>query len=126
MPPPSLIDTDVLVDYLRGRQKAVRFLEGLPGAMLLSVISIAELHAGVRGSEEEKTLSRFLQAFEAVPVTSAIARLGGAIRREYGPSHGTGLADALIAATAQEIEAILYTQNVRHFPMLRDTRRPYR
>jgi predicted nucleic acid-binding protein len=36
-----------------------------------------------------------------------------------------GLADALIAATAKEIDAQLITFNTKHFPMLTDVIRPY-
>lgn len=54
---PILIDTDVLIDYLRNREEAVLFLESSNELMLLSVITIAELYAGTReGSEREKRL----------------------------------------------------------------------
>ncbi|EKD91792.1 MAG: hypothetical protein ACD_29C00373G0001, partial [uncultured bacterium] len=38
--------------------------------------------------------------------------------------HGTGLADAIIAATALHNELELVTLNTRHFPMLK-TVKPY-
>ena len=50
--------------------------------------------------------------------------MGGLYRRDYGQSHGTGLADALIAATAEENGATLVTFNQRHFPMV-EIRVPY-
>lgn len=120
-----LIDTDVLVEYLRGRGEAVKYLEGLKADLHLSVISIAELFAGVRGEEEEKSLNQLLETFVVLPVTQEAARLGGLYRRDYGPSHGTGLADALIAATAEEAGADLVTFNQRHFPMLSKIVVPY-
>ena len=46
-------------------------------------------------------------------------------RREYGKSHGVGLADALIAATAEVVGAQLVTLNKKHFPMLDDVYVPY-
>ncbi len=45
-------------------------------------------------------------------------RKGGLYRRDYGPSHGVGLADALIAATAELHQAKFVTLNARHFPMV--------
>lgn len=45
--------------------------------------------------------------------------------RQYGPSHGTGLADALIASTVAAVGATLATLNRRHFPMLNDVLVPY-
>ncbi len=120
-----LIDTDVLIEYLRGRDEAVEYLEGLTSDLYLSVISVAELFAGVKGDEEEKSLEQLLQAFVILPVTEKTARLGGLYRREYRPSHGTGLADALIAATSEESGADLVTFNRRHFPMISKVTVPY-
>ena len=120
-----LLDTDVLIGYLKGRDEAVDYLEGLTADLYLSVISVAELFAGIRGDEEENSLSQLLQTFVVLPVTEKAARLGGLYRRDYGPSHGTGLADALIAATSQEAGADLVTFNRRHFPMLSTVTVPY-
>ncbi|MBM4294349.1 MAG: type II toxin-antitoxin system VapC family toxin [Deltaproteobacteria bacterium] len=55
---------------------------------------------------------------EIIPVDAEIAQKGGLYRRDYGPSHGVGLADALIAATAELHQARLVTLNPRHFPMV--------
>ena len=120
-----LIDTDVLVEYLRGRSEAVEYLEGLSSDLYISVISVAELFAGVRDDEEEKYLKQLLLAFVVLPVTEKTARPGGLYRREYGRSHGTGLADALIAATSEEHGADLATFNRRHFPMASRITVPY-
>jgi predicted nucleic acid-binding protein len=120
-----LIDTDVLIEYLRGRSEAAEYLEGLTSDLCISVISVAELFAVVRGDEEEKSLKQLLLAFVALPVTEKTARLGGLYRRDYGGSHGTGLADALIAATSEENGADLVTLNRRHFPMVSRITVPY-
>ena len=120
-----LIDTDVLVEYLRGRGEAAEYLEGLASDLHLSAISVAELFAGVRGDEEEKSLNQLLQKFVVLPVTQEAARLGGLYRRDHGPGYGTGLADALIAATAEVAGADLVTFDQRHFPMLSKIVVPY-
>jgi predicted nucleic acid-binding protein len=54
-----------------------------------------------------------------------IAKRGGLIRNQYKQSHGTGLHDALIAATAELNDATLITFNRRHFPMLNNLQVPY-
>jgi len=125
MPRPLLIDTDVLVDYLRGEPAAVTFLENQPGEMKLSALTVAELFAGVRDGREREVLENFVATFAVVPVTAATARQGGLFRRDYGPSHGVGLADAIIAAAALAENAVLTTLNRRHFPMLADVHVPY-
>lgn len=120
-----LLDTDGAVEYLRDRPDAVAWLDAQKGTLLLSVITVAELFAGLRGEEERRRMESFLLAFEIAPVTPEIARQGGRYRREYRPSHGTSLADALIAATAGARDAVLVTFNTKHFPMLTNVRTPY-
>ena len=126
MPPSHLIDTDVLVDYLRGYEPAVKFLEGLAGDLFVSAISIAELYAGVRGEEEDRSLQQFLLAFGVVPVDQAIARAAGQYRQRFRQSHGTSLADALIAATSEAQGATLVSLNRRHYPKVKGLKVPYR
>ena len=120
-----LIDTDVLIEYLRGRRKAVKFLENQSASLAVSVITVAELFAGVKGQEEQGALEQFLAAFDVLAVTQDVAVQGGFYRRDFGPSHNTSLPDALIAATAEFHGIPLATFNVRHFPMLDEVRKPY-
>lgn len=120
-----LLDTDVLIDYLRGQAQAVAYLEERTETLLVSAITVAELFAGVRGGKERTALAAFLSAFEIVAIDAAIARRGGGFRRDYGNSHNVGLADALIAATAERAQAQLVTLNRKHFPMLTDVHVPY-
>lgn len=122
---PLLIDTNVLIDYLRDRPEAVSYLESISDPLLVSVVTIAELYAGVREGTERIALDSFIRAFEIVPVTEEIAVKGGLYRRDYSKSHSTGLGDALIAATAELMDAELVTLNKKHFPMLSNIVVPY-
>jgi predicted nucleic acid-binding protein len=120
-----LIDTDVLIDYLRGRAEAISYLESLTEPLLISAMTVAELHAGVREGAERIALEQFLSVFNVIPVDYAIAATGGLIRRDYGKSHGVGLADAIIASTAEFRNAELVTLNKKHFPTLSNIVTPY-
>ena len=120
-----LLDTDVIVDFLRGYPDAIVFINNNYDSILLSSIVVAELYAGVKGSSELEILDDFISICQIVPVTEAIARIGGFHKRDYSGSHGIGLADAIIAATAQIIDVELKTLNVRHYPMLRNLKPPY-
>ena len=91
---------------------------------MVSVITIAELRAGMRVGEE-RALETLFAALIKVPVDELIARHAGDLRRKFGPSHGTGLADALIAASAIRHKARLITLNVKHYPMMDDLPTPY-
>jgi predicted nucleic acid-binding protein len=113
-----LVDTDVLVDFLRGLDKAVAVVNACQGRIILSAIVVGELYAGVKGEKELATLDAFVSLFRVVPVTAEIARLGGLYKRDYGKSHDVGLADAMLAATAMSEGAELKTLNVKHYPML--------
>lgn len=116
---PCLLDTDVLIDFLRGHTSAQKLFDKLPDDCALSVVSVAELHAGVREGPERKALDALLATFELIGLTASIATQGGLLRRDWGKAHGSGLNDALIAATALETGRVLITLNAKHFPMLR-------
>ena len=120
------VDTDVLIDFLRGYPAAVAFLTSHRAKLAISVITLAELYAGVRDETEKEGLDAFLKAFTIVDITQDIASLGATYRRQYGRSHGMGLADALIAATAHSHGATLATLNHKHFSMFETTVVPYR
>ncbi|MCY3844406.1 MAG: type II toxin-antitoxin system VapC family toxin [Acidobacteria bacterium] len=129
MSKPIAVDTDVLVDFLRGRKEATSLVALNSERIVVSSIVVAELYAGVRGGAdgaEQRVLERLLTLFRVVPVSGGIARLGGLYKRDYGKSHGVGLADAIIAATATEEDAELMTLNVKHYPMLEGIEPAYR
>ncbi len=121
-----LLDTDVLVDFLRGYTKAVAFVNAQSSRIILSSIVVAELYAGVKGDEEQAALDNFVSLFRIVPVGADIAKAGGLYKRDYGKSHGVGLADAILAATAETENAVLKTLNTKHYPMLQGLRPAYK
>jgi len=121
-----LLDTDIWVDYLRGLPRAVDFVKAHAHKIVLSVITIAELYAGVKGTDERDHLDELTSVFPVVPVTAEIARMGGLYKRDYFRSHGVGLADGLLAATAQLHLLELKTLNTRHYPMFSGLKPPYR
>jgi predicted nucleic acid-binding protein len=122
---PTLPDTDVLVDFLRGHGEAVAFINAHQARIILSSIVVAELYAGVKGDAESAILQDFVSLFRVVPVTGGIAKATGLYKRDYGRSHGVGLADAVLAATAQAENAELKTLNTKHYPMLKGLKPAY-
>ena len=114
---PVLLDTDVLVDFLRGRSQAVSFVNAHSARIILSSIVVAELYAGVKGKSEQVALDNFVSLFPIVPVDAQVAKAGGLYRRDYGKSHGIGLADAIMAATAEAEKAELKTLKTKCYPM---------
>ena len=121
-----LLDSDVLIDYLRGQADAVDFLKSTRGDLRVSAATVAEIYVGVRDGAEREVLDCFIGLMEIVAITPAIAKQAGLWRRDYGKSHGTGIVDALIAASASSSGSTLVTLNQKHFPMLEDVLVPYR
>jgi len=115
-----------LIDYLRGQPDAVVFLRKTRRSLFVTAVTVAELHVGVREGAERLVLDRFLGLMEVVAITPEIVRQGGLWKRDYGKSHGTGLLDALIAASAEMSGCTLATLNEKHFPMLETVLVPYR
>ena len=125
MAKPILIDTDVMVDFLRGNPNAVALVQASADRIILSSIVVAELYAGVRGSDELSTLDNLISLFRVIPVSPILAKTGGLYKRDYATSHGVGLADAIIAATADAENAELKTLNTKHYPMFKGLIPPY-
>jgi predicted nucleic acid-binding protein len=83
------------------------------------------LYAGVKGGTEQAALEDFVSLFRVIPVSAEIAKAGGLYKGDYGKSHGVGLADAILAATAEAEGAELKTLNRNHYPMLKGLRPAY-
>jgi len=114
-----LLDTDILIDFVRGRAEARTLLGQYQAAAdppAISVVTVTELWAGMRQGEERAT-GALLSALRKIPVSEKIALAAGDMLRAYRRSHGTELGDALIASTAVELSATLVTRNVEHYPM---------
>lgn len=114
-----LIDSDVIIDILRGRRKVVEqalALESSGVPTYCTAISWAEIYAGIRPGEEALT-DAFFRARGEVVLDGIAGRHAGSYLARYRGSHGLELADALIAAAAVTSELRLWTLNRRHYPM---------
>jgi predicted nucleic acid-binding protein len=121
-----LLDSDVLVDYLRGFSSALEYFKALSDSTAVSVVSVTELFSGVRSDNEEATLNDLFSTMIIIPVDENIAREAGRLRRRFLRSHNVETADALIAATSILQRVELVTLNRRHYPMLSNVLLPYR
>ncbi len=117
----NLLDSTIVIDFLRGRPAAVSLVERLVDGGTwhgASELTRFEILAGTRSAEEDAVERLFLE-LGWVPVEEGIARHAGALARRYRRAHpGIDDVDFVIAATALELDADLLTTNVRHFPML--------
>lgn len=120
----ELLDSSVLIDYLRGHPEAQAAVDRATEPVA-SEISRYEVLAGVKQGEE--TLTEDVLGLPAwIDVDEAIARRAAELARHYRASFsGIEDTDYLIAATALDLEARLLTANVKHFPMFPDLVAPY-
>jgi predicted nucleic acid-binding protein len=114
-----LYDSDIIIEILRGRAKAVeaaRALEGVGVPTYCTAVAWAEIYAGIRSGEEPLTQA-FFEARGEIVLDATVGRRAGAYLARYGRSHGVELADALVAAAATTSGVRLWTLNRKHYPM---------
>ena len=115
-----LLDTTVLIDYLRGNWGAVELVNGLAhGGHNLAVccVSVAELYTGLNPAERTKAVG-LTSGLDYYDISLAAAKEAGSYRHDYSRrGMALSVADTLIAATAIDQGAILVTANAKDFPM---------
>ncbi len=114
-----LLDSSVLIGHLRADPSCTTLLKShaMAGADLsVSAITWSEMLAGERlDADSERAVIHLLDAMTTVPVTPRIATTAGRLVRAWRRSHGLQLPDALIAATAVDLDCPLVTLDQRHF-----------
>ncbi|MCT0216713.1 type II toxin-antitoxin system VapC family toxin [Synechococcus sp. CS-1330] len=117
-----LLDSNILIDLLRGEAQALAWIDAHAGAASISVISWMEILVGCR-DEELGVVEPWLSSFRRLELTQAIAQEAVACRRGLGLK----IPDAIILATARCHRLQLVTRNTRDFPeSLGDVQVPYR
>lgn len=121
------LDSDVLIDYLRGMTNARDFLLERVGKtpLFISVVAIVEIYSGkdTKIPEKKEIIETFLANFRIIILTQGIAKRAGELRRD----HQKPFADMIIAASAMEYGLPLVTRNLKHFNTIRGLKvlRPY-
>ena len=115
-----LLDTSVLVDFLRAHNDRPALLRRLveDGHHLAACpVTVAEVFAGMREEEDQPTTA-FLAGLRYYDLPPAAARTAGRFRYEWARKGQTlSLADTLIATAAVHHGLVLLTDNAKHYPM---------
>lgn len=111
-----LIDTDIIIDHLRGIGNFLDIIKDNTYVSFIPAISVAEIYSFLYPHEYE-IVEKLLGEMIVVNVDSNIAKFAGSYRMKYLKSHSLSIADALIASSAKFNNAALITKNVKHFPM---------
>lgn len=116
-----LLDTNILIDVLRGEAMALAWLEQQQQPHI-SVITWIEVLVGCREGETSR-VHDWLESFPRLPLNDAIAAETVRLRQR----HGLKIPDAIILATARCSGFSLATRNVKDFPLaLGGVLHPYR
>jgi|WetSurMetagenome_2_1015567.scaffolds.fasta_scaffold525601_2 predicted nucleic acid-binding protein len=113
-----ILDTDIVIDFLRRHEYARNLLEHWADGGLLAVSSLThlELYQGMKPGEEKATNS-LLDGLITIDVDMSIARQAGTLLRNLRLKGITiGMADAIIGVTALQSGVPLITNNVEHYP----------
>ena len=111
-----IIDTDVLIWYLRGNEKAQKIIHAnIP--FKISVVNYLELLQGMKNKKELLIFQKHLKKWstEIIQINENISNRAMFFVEDYFLSHSMELADAIIAATALEYHEILLTANDKHY-----------
>jgi hypothetical protein len=120
-----VFDTSILIDVLRGDAAALGYVRRVTDVPACSEVTRIEVSRGLRSGERTSAEGLF-RTLHWVPVDEPIARRAGELGRRWDRHRpGISLADLVIAATAEQVDAELATANVRHFPMFEDLQAPY-
>jgi predicted nucleic acid-binding protein len=116
-----IVDTDVLIWYLRGKDSAAAFLDGLNN-ISISAVSYMELVQGMRNKNELKLFRRTLnrQRWAIRSISETICNRAMTYVEQHFLSDSLQMADALIAATCIEYGESLATANLKHYRPIRE------
>jgi predicted nucleic acid-binding protein len=115
-----LLDTDVVINLLAGREATIRVVDALDVDPAISAITVGEYYEGFYGSEDppaaERRFELALDSFVIYDVDLPTMKRCGWIRRSLRDS-GQLIPDfdIVIAATALERNLTLITRNTKHF-----------
>lgn len=116
-----MIDTDVLIWYMRGNSKANKVIEKLNG-FFISVITYMELVQGMRNKRELTLLRSALRKWNAkvLYINEDISAKAMFLVEQHYLRNSLVVADALIASTAISNGVKLLTGNTKHYKIIKN------
>jgi len=117
----TLLDTDVIIWYLRGNKNAYDLIHSL-NVFAISAVTYMELVQGMRDKAELRQLKRTLKQWnvKTIYINEEISALALFYVEEYFLSHSMQLADALIGAICSNYGLNLCTANDKHYKIIND------
>ena len=116
-----IIDTDVLIWYMKGNEKAYKAIEN-SGNFFISVVTYMELVQGMRNKNELNNLRVALHGWNTkiLYISEEISIKAMFFVEQHYLGHSIQLADALIGATANSHGLPILTGNDKHYKITKD------
>ena len=111
-----IIDTDVLIWYMKGNLRAQKAVDNLE-TFSISSVNYMELVQGVRNKNELKVLQQFIteRGIKIAHVSEEVSQRAVFYMEQFSLSHHLNMADALVAATVFVASQTLLTGNTKHY-----------
>jgi hypothetical protein len=116
-----IVDTDVLIWYLKGNENAFEIIEDLNN-FSISVVTYMELVQGMRNKKELNSLQQALKIWntQIIYISEDISAKAMFFVEQHFLSHSMQLADALIGSTAINCGEPILTANDKHYKVLKN------
>jgi len=118
-----IADSDVLIDFLRGRGEGARrvAMELATRSFGTTAITAFEIRSGARTVRQKKSVDTLLQAMTILPFGPEEARIAAEIRQRIeSQGQSIGMADYMIAGVCIAADGVLLTRNRKHFERIKD------
>jgi len=110
-----LLDTNILIEILKGNDKTISKIEALEAKLSISSITVMELYYGALNKAELAKLEKFVSLFNIIELNENISKKATMLVKRYAKSHTLDIPDSLIASTALVLNAKLVTYNTKDF-----------
>jgi len=114
-----LVDSNIIIDFLKKQEKAVDFLDSSK-EIIVSIVTIGEIYQGVRNKKELRFAKSFFKTTKVLSIDERVSELALKLMERYTLSHGLLILDAIIAATVIKHDLTLITGNIKHFKMIKE------
>jgi predicted nucleic acid-binding protein len=114
-----VLDTDVLIEILRGDSWAGEWLTSVESLVIgIPVVVWMEILVGARDKQEQRGLIEQLAGYTILQLESGDSERAQQWFEQFHLSHGVGILDCLIAAIAIRLSKPFYTFNLNHFRVI--------
>lgn len=115
-----LLDSSIFIDLIRKYQPASKAFKKALHGQSTSVVAKLEIVAGLKTKKEIKSIESMFEDLQikVLPVNEEVTEISENIFLKYYHSHGIGILDTFIAATALVYDEELVTINTKHFDFI--------